>query len=633
MRKEGYEEKMVEKQKINYHLLLRRVCLIILDIILTVIASVAALATRFEFNIMQIPEEFSGVLWKDEIFFVLITLIIFGIFRIYSSLWEYAGLEEAFNIIGAVVVSTLCELAIVVGTGRHLPRSYYVVRTFYLATLVGASRFCYRIIRLRIRKKETFTISRKKKKIMLIGAGEAGRTLIQEIQNSRYLDQKVCCVIDDNSRKIGRFIMGIRVVGDRYAIQKNVEKYGIEQIIIAIPSAGSKKLRPILDICKETGCELKILPGMYQLVNGEVNVSKLRPVNIDDLLGREEISVNMEEILNYVSGKTILVTGGGGSIGSELCRQIASHTPGKLIIFDIYENNAYDIQQELNMKYPELNLIVLIGSVRDYNRIEKIFAAHKPDIIYHAAAHKHVPLMESSPNEAIKNNVLGTYNLVLAADRWKVKKFVQISTDKAVNPTNIMGASKRVCEMIIQSFNRHSQTDYVAVRFGNVLGSNGSVIPLFKKQIAAGGPVTVTDPEIIRYFMTISEAVSLVLQAGAYAKGGEIFVLDMGEPVKILDLATNMIRLSGYKPGKDIEIKFTGLRPGEKLYEELLMDEEGMTDTPNKLIHIGHPIDVDENKLYYALRVMEDAAANETDDMRLIMESIVPTYKVKTEDM
>ena len=531
------------------------------------------------------------------------------------------------------MVSTLCELAVVVGTGQHLPRSYYVVRTFYLAALVGASRFCYRIIRLRMRKKEIFTISRKKKKIMLIGAGEAGRTLIQEIQNSRYLDQKVCCVIDDNSRKVGRFIMGIRVVGDRYAIRRNVEKYGIEQIIIAIPSAGSKKLRPILDICKETGCELKILPGMYQLVNGEVNVSKLRPVNIDDLLGREEITVNMDEILNYVSGKTILVTGGGGSIGSELCRQIATHAPGKLIIFDIYENNAYDIQQELRMKYPELNLVVLIGSVRDYNRIEKIFAEHRPDIIYHAAAHKHVPLMESSPNEAIKNNVLGTYNLVLAADRWKVKKFVQISTDKAVNPTNIMGASKRVCEMIIQSFNRHSQTDYVAVRFGNVLGSNGSVIPLFKKQIAAGGPVTVTDPEIIRYFMTISEAVSLVLQAGAYAKGGEIFVLDMGEPVKILDLATNMIRLSGYKPGKDIEIKFTGLRPGEKLYEELLMDEEGMTDTPNKLIHIGHPIDVDENKLYYALRVMEEAAANETDDMRLIMESIVPTYKVKTEDM
>ena len=624
---------MVEKQKINYHLLLRRVCLIILDIILTIIASVAALATRFEFDITQIPEEFSCILWKYEIFFVLITLVIFGIFRIYSSLWEYAGLEEAFNIIGAVVVSTLGELAIVVGTGQHLPRSYYVVRTFYLAALVGASRFCYRIIRLRIRKKETFTISRKKKRIMLIGAGEAGRTLIQEIQNSRYLDQKVCCVIDDNSRKVGRFIMGIRVVGDRYAIQKNVEKYGIEQIIIAIPSAGSKKLRPILDICKETGCELKILPGMYQLVNGEVNVSKLRPVNIDDLLGREEISVNMDEILNYVSGKTVLVTGGGGSIGSELCRQIATHAPGKLIIFDIYENNAYDIQQELRMKYPELNLVVLIGSVRDYNRIEKIFAKHRPDIIYHAAAHKHVPLMESSPNEAIKNNVLGTYNLVLAADRWKVKKFVQISTDKAVNPTNIMGASKRVCEMIIQSFNRHSQTDYVAVRFGNVLGSNGSVIPLFKKQIAAGGPVTVTDPEIIRYFMTISEAVSLVLQAGAYAKGGEIFVLDMGEPVKILDLATNMIRLSGYKPGKDIEIKFTGLRPGEKLYEELLMDEEGMTDTPNNLIHIGHPIDVDENKLYYALRVMEEAAANETDDMRLIMESIVPTYKVKTEDM
>ena len=467
---------------------------------------------------------------------------------------------------------------------------------------------------------------------MLVGAGEAGRSLIQEIQNSRYLDQKICCVIDDNNRKIGRYILGIRVVGNRYAIKRNVERYGIEQIIIAIPSAGSRKLRPVLDICKDTGCELKILPGIYQLVNGEVNVSKLRPVNIEDLLGREEINVNMDEIMDYVSGKTILVTGGGGSIGSELCRQIAAHKPARLIIFDIYENNAYDIQQELKMKYPNLKLTVLIGSIRDEERVETIFGKYRPDIIYHAAAHKHVPLMEASPNEAIKNNVLGTYNLVLAADRWKVKKFVQISTDKAVNPTNIMGASKRVCEMIIQSFNKHSETDFVAVRFGNVLGSNGSVIPLFKKQIAAGGPVTVTDPEIIRYFMTISEAVSLVLQAGVYAKGGEIFVLDMGEPVKILDLAKNMIRLSGYTPDKDIAIEFTGLRPGEKLYEELLMDEEGMTETPNKLIHIGHPIDVDEEKLYYALQVMEEAAANETDDMRLLMQSIVSTYHIKAEE-
>ena len=609
---------MMNRKKINYQLLLRRCCLIILDIILILLSSMMALATRFEFDVTQIPEEFFSVLIDYGVLMICTTLIVFGLFRIYSSLWEYAGLEETFKIIGAVVFSSLCDMAIVVGMGRHLPRSYYVIRTF-------------RLVRLRYRKHQHYSI-KKKKKIMLIGAGEAGRTLIQEIQNSRYLDQKVCCVIDDNNRKIGRYILGIRVVGNRYAIKKSVERYGIEQIIIAIPSAGSRKLRPILDICKDTGCELKILPGMYQLVNGDVNVSKLRPVNIEDLLGREEINVNMDEIMDYVSGKKILVTGGGGSIGSELCRQIAAHNPERLIIFDIYENNAYDIQQELKMKYPDLKLTVLIGSIRDEERIETIFGKYRPDIIYHAAAHKHVPLMEASPNEAIKNNVLGTYNLVLAADRWKVKKFVQISTDKAVNPTNIMGASKRVCEMIIQSFNRHSKTDFVAVRFGNVLGSNGSVIPLFKKQIAAGGPVTVTDPEIIRYFMTISEAVSLVLQAGVYAKGGEIFVLDMGEPVKILDLAKNMIRLSGYVPEKDIAIEFTGLRPGEKLYEELLMDEEGMTETPNKLIHIGHPIDVDEDKLYYALQVMEEAAANETDDMRLLMQSIVSTYHIKAEE-
>ncbi len=624
---EGYE-KMLKKQPINYPLFLRRLCLIVLDVILIIASSVMALATRFEFRLDQIPGEFADVLYQCEIYFVLITLCIFILFRIYSSLWEYAGVDEVFKIIGAVLLSTLCELAIVVALEERLPRSYYVIRTLYLAAAVGGSRFCYRMFRLHYRKRQG-SLYKKKKRIMLIGAGEAGRMLIQEIQNSRYLDQKICCVIDDNRRKIGRYIMGIRIVGDRHAIRKNVERYGIEQIIIAIPSAEASKLRPILDICKDTQCELRILPGVYQLVNGEVNVSKLRPVNIDDLLGREEIVVNTDEIMDYVSGKTILVTGGGGSIGSELCRQIAPHKPARLIIFDIYENNAYDIQQELNRKYPELNLVVLIGSIRDENRIENIFRHYKPDIIYHAAAHKHVPLMEASPNEAIKNNVLGTYNLVLAADRWKVRKFVQISTDKAVNPTNIMGASKRICEMLIQSFNRHSETDYVAVRFGNVLGSNGSVIPLFKKQIASGGPVTVTHPDIIRYFMTISEAVSLVLQAGVYAKGGEIFVLDMGEPVKILDLAKNMIRLSGYIPDKDIKIKFTGLRPGEKLYEELLMDEEGMTDTPNKLIHIGHPIPVDENRLYYALRVMEEAADSEADDMRLVVQSVVPTYQVK----
>lgn len=621
----------MKRKKINYQLLLRRVCLIVLDIFLIILSSLMALATRFEFDVRQIPEEFFSVLLDYGVLMIFVTLIVFGVFRIYSSLWEYAGLEETFKIIGAVVFSSLCDMAIVVGMGKHLPRSYYVIRTFYLIALVGGSRFFYRLIRLRYRKRQHYSI-KKKKKIMLIGAGEAGRTLIQEIQNSRYLDQKICCVIDDNRRKIGRYILGIRVVGDRNAIKRSVEHYGIEQIIIAIPSAGSRKIRPILEICKDTGCELKILPGVYQLVNGEVNVSKLRPVNIEDLLGREEINVNIDEIMDYVCSKTILVTGGGGSIGSELCRQIAAHKPERLIIFDIYENNAYDIQQELKMKYPNLKLTVLIGSIRDEERVDTVLGKYRPDIIYHAAAHKHVPLMEASPNEAIKNNVLGTYNLVLAADRWKVKKFVQISTDKAVNPTNIMGASKRVCEMIIQSFNRHSKTDFVAVRFGNVLGSNGSVIPLFKKQIAAGGPVTVTDPEIIRYFMTISEAVSLVLQAGVYARGGEIFVLDIGEPVKILDLAKNMIRLSGYIPEKDIAIEFTGLRPGEKLYEELLMDEEGMTETPNKLIHIGHPIDVDEDRLYYALRVMKEAAANETDDMRLLMQSIVSTYHIKTEE-
>lgn len=627
---EEKKKKKKEKKNVNYQLLLRRICLVILDIVLIISSSLLALITRFEFSLNMIPVEFADVIFKFEFAFVPMTLIVFVLFRIYSSLWEYAEIEEAIKIIGAVIVSTLCELAFVVAVGSSLPRSYYVLRSVYLIIGVTASRYCYRWIRLRLRKGHKSTTG-KKKNIMLIGAGEAGRAILQEIQNSRFLDEKVCCIIDDNRRKQGRFLLGVRVVGGRDSIKKNVKRYNIEQIIIAIPSASRKKLLPILNICKETECELKILPGVYQLVNGEVSVSKLRPVNIEDLLERRENVVNLDEIMDYVSGRTILVTGGGGSIGSELCRQIAPHKPGKLIILDIYENNAYDIQQELKMQYPDLNLVVLIGSIRDVNRLDMIFKEYKPEIVYHAAAHKHVPLMEDSPNEAIKNNVLGTYNLILASDKWKVRKFVQISTDKAVNPTNIMGASKRVCEMLIQTFNNFSSTDFVSVRFGNVLGSNGSVIPLFKKQIANGGPVTVTHPDIVRYFMTISEAVSLVLQAGVYAKGGEIFVLDMGEPVKILDLAKNMIRLSGLVPDKDIQIKFTGLRPGEKLYEELLMDEEGMTDTPSKLIHIGHPIEVDEQKLYYAIQVMEEAVENEADDMRLILQSIVPTYHVKSE--
>ena len=611
----------------NYKLLIRRACLILLDAVCILFASFFALATRFEFIIYQIPKEHLDELKEYEPWFILTTLIIFALFKIYSSLWEYAGPQEIFSIIWACIVSGVLEIGIVLLSSGFLPRSYYLLRTMYLIAFVVGTRFSYRMIRLK--KQNRHLPWRQQRRVMIVGAGEAGRSVIGEIQNSKYLNQKICCIIDDDPEKVGKYIRGIKIVGDRNSIKKCVRKYNIQQIIITIPSASVVQLRPILDICKETDCELKIMPGVYQLVNGEVSVSKLRPVSIEDLLGREEIQVNLDEIMGYVSNKIVMVTGGGGSIGSELCRQIASHNPKQLIIFDIYENNAYDIQQELIRNNPDLNLVVLIGSVRDENRLEDIFCKYRPDIVYHAAAHKHVPLMEKSPNEAIKNNVLGTYKLVKMADRWGVKKFVQISTDKAVNPTNIMGASKRICEMIVQTFNKQSDTDYVAVRFGNVLGSNGSVIPLFKKQIAEGGPVTVTHPDIIRYFMTIPEAVSLVLQAGAYAKGGEIFVLDMGEPVKILDLAKNMIRLSGLTLGRDIEIEFTGLSPGEKLYEELLMDEEGMTDTPNRLIHIGHPIDVNETQLLHALDVLEEAAENETDDMRLIVESIVPTYHPK----
>lgn len=615
------------RKEFNYQLLIRRICLIILDIACIIGASFAALLTRFEFHFSAIPTEFLEILGHYEVYFVGITLIVFVAFRIYSSLWEYAGVEEVFNIIAACLLSELFKIGIISVTWNVMPRSWYVLDGLYLMILIGGSRFSYRMIRLR--KQNRAFPWRKRKRVMIIGGGEAGRNLIAEIQNSKYLNQQVCCIIDDDPLKQGKYIKGIRIVGNRNAIKRSVKRYNIQQIIVTIPSAGAAKLRPILDICKETECELMIIPGVYQLVTGEVKASKLRPVSIDDLLGREEIQVNLDEVMGYVSGKVVMVTGGGGSIGSELCRQLATHHPKQLIIFDIYENNAYEIQQELLRNHPELNLVVLIGSVRDENRIESIFEKYHPEIIYHAAAHKHVPLMEDSPNEAIKNNVLGTYKMVVMADRFHAKKFVQISTDKAVNPTNIMGASKRICEMIIQTYNKQSETEYVAVRFGNVLGSNGSVIPLFKKQIEAGGPVTVTHPDIIRYFMTIPEAVSLVLQAGAYAEGGEIFVLDMGEPVKILDLAKNLIRLSGLKLGQDIEIEFTGLRPGEKLYEELLMDEEGMTDTPNKLIHIGHPIDVDEDKLSYALYVLESAAERETDDMRLIVESVVPTYHPK----
>ncbi|MFG6334664.1 MAG: polysaccharide biosynthesis protein, partial [Lachnospiraceae bacterium] len=462
--------------------------------------------------------------------------------------------------------------------------------------------------------------------VMVIGAVEEANMIIKEIVNSNFSTMVIKCIIDDDKGKWGRYIQGIKVAGGREKIVECADIYDVDEIIVAMPSAPRTEIKEILDICKDTNCKLRSLPGMYQLVNGEVNVSKLRDVELEDLLGREPITVDMDSILGYVQGKVVLVTGGGGSIGSELCRQIANHKPKQLIIVDIYENSVYDIQQELKLKFPDLNLMVLIASVRNTNRMNYIFSKYRPNIVYHAAAHKHVPLMEDSPTEAIKNNVFGTFKTAQAAAMSGVKRFVMISTDKAVNPTNIMGASKRICEMIIQTFDKHYETEFVAVRFGNVLGSNGSVIPLFRKQIAAGGPVTVTHPDIIRYFMTIPEAVSLVLQAGAYAKGGEIFVLDMGEPVKILSLAENLIKLSGYRVGEDIKIEFTGLRPGEKLYEELLMDEEGMKDTANRMIHIGKPIELDEYEFFAQLKELKDESQIESSDIRPLIQKIVPTY-------
>ena len=511
--------------------------------------------------------------------------------------------------------------------GVKLPVSYPFFYGFFLMIFTCGVRFSYRIMRmLQNRRLNMFTKNNKRMNCMIVGAGAAGNAILKEIESSNYLTVHVACAIDDNPGCHGKYLRGVPIVGDTKSIPENVGKYSIDEIIIAIPSASRQKIKPILEICKETGCRLRILPGMYQLINGDVSVSKLREVQIEDLLGRDPIEVNVDEIIGYVRNKVILVTGGGGSIGSELCRQIAQHHPQRLIILDIYENSAYEIQQELKQKYPELDMVVLIGSVRNTARVNEIFKTYRPDIVYHAAAHKHVPLMEDSPNEAIKNNVFGTLKVATAADKYGSKRFVLISTDKAVNPTNIMGASKRICEMIVQNLNRKSKTEYVAVRFGNVLGSNGSVIPLFKKQIEQGGPVTVTSPDIIRYFMTIPEAVSLVLQAGAYAKGGEIFVLDMGEPMKIVDLATNLIKLSGYRVDEDIKIEFIGLRPGEKMYEELLMNEEGLKETANKMIHIGKPIEYDAEEFEKQLERLRQASKDEEEDIRALVKDIVSTY-------
>ena len=618
---------MEETRKDKLQLLVRRIFLIITDIILINGAVFLSLVMRFDISIASIPQEYIDKYILNVIPFTLITLVIFWCFRMYHSLWQYASIAELYKIVEACIVTELAHLCFTAFMGWMLPRSCYFTSGVFLIIAMSASRFMYRMIRQVINE---YRHTSEQVKIMIIGAGEATSVLMREISNSRYLDNsKVVCIIDDDKSKVGKYIRGVKIVGTREQIKAYARYYDIDEIIFAIPSASTDEKRAILNICKETSCNLKILPGVYQMVDGEININDIRNVDVLDLLGRDPVKVDIESIMGYVSGKTVMVTGGGGSIGSELCRQLVSHKPKCLIIFDIYENNAYDIQQELKMKYPEANVVTLIGSVRNISRLDSVFAQYRPDIVYHAAAHKHVPLMEVSPNEAVKNNVVGTWNVAKMADKYNVSKFVMISTDKAVNPTNVMGATKRICEMIIQAYNERSETDFVAVRFGNVLGSNGSVIPLFKKQIASGGPVTVTHPDIIRYFMTIPEAVSLVLQAGAYAKGGEIFILDMGEPVKIDDLAKNLIRLSGYTLGVDMEIEYTGLRPGEKLYEELLMNEEGLQDTENKLIHIGKPIEFDKEKFFDNLELLKEAAYSETGDIRSIIKEVTPTYRPK----
>lgn len=604
--------------------------LVILDVMSIVAASFAALYIRFDFSFANIEKQYMMQLEHILLPNILVTLLFYTIWKLYRSVWRYASANELINIVFATTCTAVAQVVYCYMLNQKMPRSYYALYWFLLTVMTSCIRFGYRILRLINSKRTEISEKNRRVNVMVIGAGAAGNMILKEMESSRYLNLQAKCIIDDQPGCHGKMLRGVPIVGGRDKILEAVPHYGIDEIILAIPSAGVQVRKEILDICKETGCKLRIVPGMYQLVNGEVSVSKLKEVEIEDLLGREPIRINTEEVLGYVSGKTILVTGGGGSIGSELCRQIASHNPKQLIIVDIYENNAYQIQQELIRKYPDLNLLVLIASVRNTNRINSIFEQYRPNIVYHAAAHKHVPLMETSPNEAIKNNVMGTYKTAMAADKYGAEKFVLISTDKAVNPTNVMGASKRICEMVVQMMNQKSKTNFVAVRFGNVLGSNGSVIPLFKQQIAEGGPVTVTHPDIIRYFMTIPEAVSLVLQAGAYAKGGEIFVLDMGKPVKIVDLATNLIKLSGYKPGEDIEIKFTGLRPGEKMYEELLMDEEGLKKTDNKLIFIGKPIDFEASVFEMQLEKLIADAKKETADIRSEIKEIVPTYQLES---
>lgn len=653
--------------------------LVVYDVIAINFAFFFGLWLRFDLQFSKIPREYFSAFLKFAPFYTVFTILVFAFRHLYNSLWRFASFNELTRIIEATVITGTFHIIGITVFVLRMPLSYYIIGICMQFGLTTVVRFGYRFINLeRTRREKNAHI---KHNVMIIGAGAAGMTVLRELRSSMELNAKACCVIDDNSNKWNRLIEGVPIVGGRDSIMQAAKQYDIDMIMFAIPSASAQEKRDILNICKETHCELKSLPGIYQMATGEVLLSKMKPVAVEDLLGRDSIKVNMDEIFQYLKGKTILVTGGGGSIGSELCRQIAAHEPKQLIIFDIYENNAYEIEQELKRKYGEkLNLVVLIGSVRDSRRINMVFEKYKPDIVYHAAAHKHVPLMETSPNEAIKNNVIGTYKTAYAALKHGTQRFVLISTDKAVNPTNIMGASKRLCEMVIQSMDAVSKsgridflpflhahpdkkidgqvvadpidhmavddyankddlipvdtvadekrkgTQFVAVRFGNVLGSNGSVIPLFKKQILAGGPVTVTHPDIVRYFMTIPEAVSLVLQAGTYAAGGEIFVLDMGEPVKIDTLARNLIKLSGYEPDTDIKIQYSGLRPGEKLFEEKLMAEEGMKRTKNDLIHIGQPIPFDTTEFLHQLEELAETSYENSENIVEMVEEIVTTF-------
>ena len=615
---------MGETKKDRIQLLVRRFFLFLTDTFLLNACVYLSLIMRFDVGIVSIEPQYISNYVENMLPYTIMSLLIFWLFRLYHSLWQYASIAEVYRIAEACIIVEVVHFLSNKIAGNMLPRSCYFNAAIYLIIAICASRFMYRMIRTVLNKYRNIKTSNN---VMIIGAGEATNVIMREIQNSSYLaNSNIACIIDDDRRKVGKYIRGVKVIGTRDKIKEAAKLYDIDEIIFAIPSASNEVKRDILNICKETDCTLKILPGVYQMVDGEINVNSIRNVDVLDLLGRDPIEVDIESIMGYVKDKVIMVTGGGGSIGSELCRQLVSHKPKQLIIFDIYENNAYDIQQELKINYPDANVVTLIGSIRNVSRLESVFAQYKPDIVYHASAHKHVPLMEVSPDEAVKNNVVGTWNVARMADKYGVKKFVMISTDKAVNPTNVMGATKRICEMIVQTYNEISKTDFVAVRFGNVLGSNGSVIPLFKRQIEAGGPVTVTDPNIIRYFMTIPEAVSLVLQAGAYAKGGEIFILDMGEPVKIDDLAKNLIRLSGYTLGVNMEIKYTGLRPGEKLYEELLMKEEGLQETDNKLIHIGKPIEFDKENFFDNLEKLKEEAYSETGNIRESLKKVVDTY-------